>query len=430
MPESPEEHHESEQPLDEYELRLGAALRLAGDAYDADRHALVTGGTTRGRRMRMRRRAAVVAGAAGVALAGVSGALLVPWHGGSGPASAAASVGAAPRTAHATASPAPVTGAAMVRTLEKLLPKGTFAHVGSRGSDEEPTGFPYATVVYDDGKGAAGISVSLNRVVPGGTDARQAVTCPDKVAIPYDACTSRRLADGSVVMVFQGYEYPDRRVDTKRWTADLVTPTGQHVSVSEWNAAQEKDSPVTRSQPPLSAAQLTDFVAARAWRPLADAVPEDPHQAAEPAPESGGAPIVGTLAALLPKGVHVVTRSRKSEDDAGSYAYVVVDDGKGRSLVQINVQPDMSDVAGDLFGSGDETLADGTRVAQHQGPGDKGVAGVVMWTVDTLRTDGRRVVVSAFNSGTQHDAATRAAPALTMQQLRAIALSPQWLSAG
>jgi NAD(P)H-hydrate repair Nnr-like enzyme with NAD(P)H-hydrate epimerase domain len=93
------------------------------------------------------------------------------------------------------------------------------------------------------------------------------------------------------------------------------------------------------------------------------------------------------------------------------------------------VQPGMSDVAGQLFDSGDETLPDGTRVAVHQGPGEKGGAGVVMWTVDTLRTDGRRVMISAFNSGTQNDAATRDTPALTIAQMREMALSPQWFSA-
>jgi hypothetical protein len=49
-----------------------------------------------------------------------------------------------------------------------------------------------------------------------------------------------------------------------------------------------------------------------------------------------------------------------------------------------------------------------------------------MWTVDTLRTDGSRVVISAFNAGTQHEAPTRETPALTMKQLREIALSPRW----
>lgn len=49
-----------------------------------------------------------------------------------------------------------------------------------------------------------------------------------------------------------------------------------------------------------------------------------------------------------------------------------------------------------------------------------------MWTVDTIRKDGFRVVISAFNSGAQNTAATRATPALTMTQLKAIATSGKW----
>ncbi len=49
-----------------------------------------------------------------------------------------------------------------------------------------------------------------------------------------------------------------------------------------------------------------------------------------------------------------------------------------------------------------------------------------MWTADTLRPDGLRVVVSAFNTPAQHQDATRDAPALTLTQLREIALSSKW----
>lgn len=116
----------------------------------------------------------------------------------------------------------------------------------------------------------------------------------------------------------------------------------------------------------------------------------------------------------------------KSDDGSGEYAYVVVDDGKGKSLVQINVQPNMSDVEDQLFGPGTQTLPDGTKVVTRKEPGEKGGSGVVMWTADTIRTDGFRVVVSAFNSGSQETAATRATPALTLKQLRTIALSAKW----
>ncbi|MFD7132736.1 hypothetical protein [Streptomyces sp. NPDC059894] len=86
----------------------------------------------------------------------------------------------------------------------------------------------------------------------------------------------------------------------------------------------------------------------------------------------------------------------------------------------------MSDVAGELYGTGSGTLPDGTLVTTRREPGEKGGAGVVMWSVDTMREDGVRVVISAFNSGSQETAATRTDPALTLARLREIALSPKW----
>ncbi|WP_369223010.1 hypothetical protein AB5J52_17940 [Streptomyces sp. R39] len=419
-------HNDSDSSNDQaFEVRLAAALHAAGDTFEADRGALVAAGTVRGRRRRLRRRATVLGGAAGVALAGVGGALLVPWSG----SSSGQSPSAVRTTPRPVLSPTArgVTPDEMINTLEELLPEGKFGKPQGRGVDaSEPLVAPYAQVVYDDGHGAAAISVSVNRVLPGGNDARQATQCPDKVFIPYDSCVTSHLPDASVVTVLKGYEYPDRRVDTKLWTANLVTPDGHHVSVSEWNAAAEKDAPISRDQPPLSAEQLKALAAAKEWRGVVDAIPEDPRQTQEPpaAPEDGRG-TRQTLTSLIPKGLKVVGHA---SDDDGGFTYVVVDDGHGRSLVQINVQPDMSDVAKQLFGAGSETLADGTRVAEHKGPGEKGGDGVVMWTADTMRTDGFRVVVSAFNSGSQQTPATRATPALTMKQLRAIALSPKWRS--
>lgn len=415
-------------PSDPFETRLSSALRDTGGLFDTDRASLAAAGAARGRRLKLRRRAAVFAGAATVVAAVVGGALVLPGAGSGAGSGQAGAVGAKPK-ASPTASPSPtpagVTKQQMISTLEKLMPKGEFSEQQGRGTDEEPKYAPMASLVFDDGKGPATVSVGLGHVQPGSEEARETVQCPDKVYIPHDDCRTTRLADGSVVMVFQGYEYPDRRVDTKRWLAELVTPTGQHVSVMEWNSAQEKDAPISRPEPPLDPAALTRLVSAPEWRTLVDDIPPDPHQwpgAPTHAPEQPGAPVRSTLQTLLPKGLNVIHRS---SNEAG-FGYLVVDDGKGASLVQVNVQTGMSEDAGDLFGSGSETLPDGTRVAVHQGPGEKGGEGVVMWTVDTLRTDGRRVVISAFNSGTQHDAATRETPALTIAQMRTIALSPQW----
>ncbi|MFC8515864.1 hypothetical protein [Streptomyces sp. NPDC057257] len=416
-----------EQHSDPFEERLSAGLRDTGAVFETDRAALVTAGALKGRRRLLRRRAAVAGGAASLALVGLGGALLLPGSG--SPDRDESSVGTSSPSATAptpTRAPSPVSGDELIHTLEGLLPEGKFSQAEARGTSEEPG--PYVHLVYDDGKGAAAIGVSLGRVEPGSDEARQVTQCPGKIYYHYDSCTRTRLPDGSVVMVLQGYEYPDRRVDTKWWNAELVTPEGQHVSVSEWNAAAEKDAPTTRAEPPLSAGQLKKLAAAKPWRDAIDAMPEDTArpstQPSESTPVSTAAART-TLKSLLPKGIKAI--SDDSGDDPG-FGYLVLDDGKGKSLVQVNVQGDMSDVAGDLFGADSETLADGTKVAVRKGPGDKGGSGVVMWTVDTMRSDGRRVVVSAFNSGSQDTAATRATPALTIAQLRAIALSPKWWS--
>jgi hypothetical protein len=155
-------------------------------------------------------------------------------------------------------------------------------------------------------------------------------------------------------------------------------------------------------------------------------MPVNSNSPTTPSSSSTGAAVsvTSTLRTLVPKGLAV---SEAGDPGDTGFGYLVVDDGKGKTLVQVNVQADMADVEGELFGSDAEVLADGTKVATHQGPGEKGGTGVVMWTVDTMRPDGSRVVISAFNSGAQDTPATRATPALTMAQLRAIALDTTWL---
>ncbi|MDQ0685958.1 hypothetical protein QF032_004950 [Streptomyces achromogenes] len=416
-----------DQHSDPFEERLSTALHEAGGAFDRPGGALAAAGQARGHRMRLRRRAAVAGGVAGLALVGVGGTLLVPRGG--APAPNPSSVAASGST---SAKPAVYSADDVFRTLKKLLPKGKLTKTEARGTDEELP--PLALGVFDDGKGEGAVSVGLDRVrtdTPGKFDPVTAVMpCSDGGQSGFDSCRTDVLPDGSAVTVYQGYEYPDRREDTKAWGADLVTPAGQHVSVMEWNAAAEKGKPVTRPEPPLSTARLRTLAAASEWRRIVDAMPREQQKpsaaasaSARPA-EMAGWLILRKLSLLLPSSLKRVSYGSQET----GYGYMVVDDGKGRSLVQVNVQPGMSDVADELFGDGSETLADGTRVAVRQGPGEKGGAGVVMWTVDTLRKDGLRIVVSAFNAAEQNKAATRAEPALTIAQLRTIALSPRWRS--
>lgn len=408
-----------------FEDRLGAALRDAGDGFEADRASLVTAGRVRGRRALLRRRTAVVGGVAGVALAGVGGALVLPGDDPAGPDRSTAASAGTPN-GKATAAATAFSGDGLLRELKGLLPRGTYGEESARGSDHQLG--PAAQLVYDDGAGAAAIAMGFARVEPGSARVRELTACPDHNVTPYDDCSSDRLPDGSLLKLYQGYEYPDLRVDTKLWTADLVTAEGQHVSVSEWNSPAEKGAPVSRDEPPLSTERLRELVTAGVWREVVDAIPKSPKPSRSTAPrterpEVSGKSVGDTLAALLPGTLDVVAHGGQESE----YAYVVLDDGRGRSLVQINVQYGMADVAGQLYADG-ETLPDGTRVATRQGPGEKAGSGVVMWTVDTLRPGpaGFRVVISAFNTGDQNKDATRDAPALTMEQLRQIALSEDW----
>ncbi|MFE9813700.1 hypothetical protein [Streptomyces sp. NPDC005773] len=398
-----------------FEDGLGAAMKQAGEEFSVAGRPLLDGGVARGRRRTVLRRSAAVTGSvAALAVIGLGGSFVT---GGIGSSQNAGEVGGA------SAELSPV-----ARTLAALLPEGQLSEEpvsGVGATDDRKNAHPSAaSVVYDDGHGKAALSVALSRQSPGRPDEGE-LSCPDSHLTTFEACTATKLKDGSRLVLFKGWEYPDRREDTKRWYADLLTPEGYRISVSEWNAPAEKGAPVSRSTPPLSLDLMKELVGAEEWRPIIASLPEPEKQAPEqPAPRGlSGAVIVDRLTAQLPDGL-TVKASGKQETE---YAYLVVDDGRGESFVQINVQPDMSDVEGDLFGAGTEVLPDGTKVVTHEGPGEKGGAGVKMRQADAMRPDGFRVVISAFNTANQNEAATRAEPALTLAQLRKIATSKVWL---
>lgn len=415
-----------------FEDELGEALRQAGDGFTPDRQALVDGGERRGRRLVVRRRAAVIGGSAlGLALIGTAGAFAGGLLGGSGGAGTADV--AAPPAPPALSSTPPAKGAPesggtgavsdeqMIALLKQLLPEGRLTEATGHGTGSGPRGIPGASAVYDDGKGKAALGVALNRVDPKGASTAELITCPDKNKFEYDGCTSETLADGSKVMVFQGYEYPDRRVPTKSWRATLVTPQGYQVDVQEWNAAAEKGEPVSRTDPPLDAARLKALALSPLWHPaledLPPAHPESPRSG--PRPGGSAAPVLDALVAGY--GIPVVAKG-----DEGAGAYVVLDDGKGKSMVTVEVQSGGKPGLLDSLFTDATVMPDGTKVAVRQVPGEKGGKDVVWWTADTLRPNGTRVIVSAFNSRNQQSDATRKEPALTMAQLKEMATSDTW----
>ncbi|MEU0396794.1 hypothetical protein ABZ208_29200 [Streptomyces sp. NPDC006208] len=418
-----------------FEDELGQALHRTGETLrPTDRPALVEGGLTRGRRRLARRRGAAVTGSVlALAVVGVTGAYTGGAFDGGGKdgaveiASPSDPAGKDKKDGSAGA----VTEERMLGTLKSLLPEGRIRQENGRGLEAGPGGRsmpPYASVVFDDGRGAAAVVLSLNTVVPDSEEAEEWVTCPSKALVPHDNCTSETLADGSKYMLFQGYVYPDKRVATKNWRATLVTPAGVLFDVTEYNAPGEKGTAVSRPNPPLTPSQMKALVTAGAWKPIAeDYAKTAAEPAGKPAGQGGGTSADAahkTLASLLPEGMKVTDKG----GDSG-YGFVVVDDGKGKSFIQVNVQSGMSDVPGHWTGSV-TTEPDGTRVMEEQqtDPDQKGGAGTVGWTVDTVRADGFRVVVMAFNAPGQGQDASRPEPALTMAQLRKLALDKSWLT--
>lgn len=129
-------------------------------------------------------------------------------------------------------------------------------------------------------------------------------------------------------------------------------------------------------------------------------------------------------------------RGTVSEVDADRHgARVLLDDGKGKALVEAMVDGDQSSAAAAVncdvtpHDCEDETRPDGTLVKRFGLPPDDQGRGM-MWSVDTLRPDGVRVVVNAFNATGYASPPTRSEPPLSLKELQIVALDPRWSSPG
>ncbi|MCX4692546.1 hypothetical protein [Streptomyces sp. NBC_01408] len=412
-----------------FEDELGEALRRAGDGFTADRHALVDAGERRGRRLVARRRASVIGGSVlALAVVGSAGAWTAGLLGGPGQVDVAAPSGLP--TGLPTAGPGQGGGAAsrggtgavsdkqLIAVLKELTPGGQLTDTEARGTGDEPG--PMVRGVFDDGKGKAAIGVSLTRIDPTGQMATEMTKCPDAKHVQFDSCKNEVLADGSRLLLFQGYEYPDRREPTKAWRATLATPQGFLVDASEWNAPAEKGAKVSRTDPPLTMAQMKTLVTSDKWRPALNDLPPAPTEN-QPAPSRPDIVAKDALEVMVRK-YEVPTADSGGE---GGDGHVILDDGKGGSRIELRIQqygpnePSSSD-----FDSGTTSEPNGVKAKVTQQPADG--KGVVMWRVDTLRSNGVRITVTGYNSMERGGPATRTAPVLTVAQLKELALSPKW----
>lgn len=299
-----------------------------------------------------------------------------------------------------------------VSVLKGLLPEGRVSQ--EREQRHSNSFMPYLSgaLVFDDGKGAAAVSITLDRQDHGLWNVASLVACTigkDGVGrMGGDTCTEKRLADGSDLTLAQG---PRGMEGVKEWWARLVKPDGSMLTVREWNAPAERGKAPTRATPPLTQRQLTDVLTAKQWQDTLDSFPRRGGAQADPDAPNGDE-VRKVFEGLAPEGLGVF----RSTDDRAPTSYTKIDvtDGHGRALVEVGI---------DRFGHNDSGRM---RYSAQDGPDPWGARGIMRRFVTAVRPDGLRVTVTAYNSNGRLTEPTRATPPLTLKQLRAIAADDVW----
>ncbi|MFE4973904.1 hypothetical protein ACFRAR_17570 [Kitasatospora sp. NPDC056651] len=252
---------EHDGPDERFERAFTAALGQAGEAFDTEAGPLVDTGWSHGRRLRRRRRAGAVAGTAlALALVGVGGAALGGLLPGPGTTAVGAASGGSP-----SAAATPVSGPEFQRMLTELLPPGTVVEAEGRGTE---SGTPQVRLTLDDGHGRAQYLMWITRVGIG------EVGCPAG-APAGDACTDTALADGARLRLYQAATRDGEPAGSKTWSA-VVTGKGYQLMLQEWNREPlRQDTPITRTDPPLTVDQLGKVATDPRWKAVAAALPPD-----------------------------------------------------------------------------------------------------------------------------------------------------------
>ncbi|POX54086.1 hypothetical protein [Streptomyces sp. Ru72] len=426
-------------PNEDFEERLTRAMSRAISEFPPHSADLVRRSVARGRRMRLIRATQVAAATAAFAAVAAGGTLMATDALGSGgggspeqlrPGGPVHSTEQSPSRA-----PASISGDEMVRTLKSLLPSGgTVLATSGRGSEGGDTVvWPSARLTYSTADGTSGIDIAIARLDSGAAAGQQGQGgCLPVEVRPYDKCTTRKLPGGGVLSTTKSFTYPNSDTGQKRWYVVYTTRDGAQLTVQEFGGGGEKGS-ASGADPLLSIAQLTSIVRSPAWNTAIAALPA-PQEAPAATSSAGGKRVPGTrltevLKSHLPRGGTV---SDVNADDA--LVQLVYDDGHGKNMVEVDVQYDQTRFVAGLMGcagvsAGCEavTLADGTKVKKVKGHAEKGGSAAV-WLVDTLRKDGRRVAVREVNSYAESGPVTRPQPALSMDQLVAIALDERFFT--
>jgi hypothetical protein len=328
----------------------------------------------------------------------------------------------------------PVTAAQMLDLLKQQFPAGTRLSEGvGQGAVKEDAKLkvdgPFAQYLLTDDQGSGRVSINV-LAYPGPLDlGLRSLTCPPMTPAPNDSCTRTALPDGSYLRTLSTSFQLDGRTEID-WSVEVQRPDGVVVTAGAHNGGDKAE--VTRPEPPTDLAWLTALAKNPLWLTVTTGVHSDP-VALDPAAHLWlSVPlqqILQTAAPLLPAGL---TELQPGGED--SFATFLVDDGHGRSLVRVNVE-DWSvyqqsrytggDIASEFTGA--TALPDGSKVlTTDRQPAFGGYPGVVRSEVSVLRPDHLLVRVENFNGTDYKGSVTRPEPVLTLDQLKAIALSPAW----
>ncbi|MFJ2397624.1 hypothetical protein ACIOTI_33400 [Streptomyces sp. NPDC087843] len=434
-------------PLDDdLEVRL-RAMRSDTDEFPPHSADLVQRSIARGRRMRLIRATRVAAVTAAFALITAGSTLMATdafgIRGGDGNPDRLRA-GASTRSTERPPShePSSISGQEMTHTLESLLPPGgTVSAASGRGSRSDgPVVWPTAQLTYSTEHGSSGIDITIARLesgTPADQQQGQAGCLPVEVR-PYDKCTTEKLPGGAVLNTTRSFTYPNSATGQKRWYVVLTSPDGVQLTVQQFSGGGEKGSS-SGADPLLSIAQLTSVVRSPVWERAIAAVPAPrgapfPSTGASTGASTGkkrvpGARMTRVLKSHLPQGGTV-----SGLDSGDGMAQLIYDDGHGKNMVEADAQYDRTALLAGHMGCADvpgeceaTTLADGTQVKKVRGPSEKGGSAVV-WLVDTLRPDGRRVVAREVNSYAEAGPVTRPQPALSMDELLSLVLDKEFFT--
>ncbi|MFF7592193.1 hypothetical protein ACFZCK_32435 [Kitasatospora purpeofusca] len=426
-----------------FEERFARELRGAATlAPDERLFALAAGAERLGRRRRNRRRAAVAGGAALAVLA---------------VGSVGAFTGGAGLGMFGPAAEPPMTGNDVVRLVADLLPPGAVTDAtASTPGEADPSSDPHLALGlfnYDDGKGVSSIHYFVER---GAQTPERAAVCIDPAVRPKDSCDRTVRPDGSVLVIDKARDATF--TGQREWRGVYARPDGTVIRLVEFNGSQANP---TRELPPLDAAQLAAVVTAPEWGRVVAAIPANPNAprpsgserppstatpsaappstptastappspgTASPAPGESLPELAAVLAGLLPTGAKEVGR------DAENGAVTVEYEGR-TSRLTIHVEP--AGPRGIEFKKGAEegtptplevrqSLPDGSLVVMNQfGNGKSAVDPLLHWVAWVYYPDGRNILISEGNGEDDHTYRP-GQPALSVEQLRAMVMAPDW----